>query len=88
MFLQDAEDRIEKLREDARTSEFGSIERTAHSLKGSSSNMGAAKMAAICANLEEAATVRDSERTQTLLENLEAEYGMVRLALESQIPQS
>ncbi len=84
MFLRDAETRIGTMREDAHASEFESIERAAHSLKGGCSNMGAAKMAAICADLEEAAAARDSGRTDKLLEHLEAEFGMVRLALESE----
>ncbi|HEX2109527.1 MAG TPA: response regulator [Rubrobacteraceae bacterium] len=88
MFLRDAETRIGTLRDDANTSEFGSIERTAHSLKGSCSNMGAANMAAICADLEQAAAARDSGRTYQLLEHLEAEFGMVRLALESELQKS
>ena len=88
VFLQDAEARIGKLEEDAQTNAFETIERTAHSLKGSCSNMGAAKMAAICATLEEAAAARDSGRTDELLEHLEAEFGMVRLALESELQKS
>jgi two-component system sensor histidine kinase/response regulator len=88
MFLRDAETRIGTLREDANTSEFGSIARTAHSLKGSCSNMGAANMAAICADLEQGAAARDLGRTYQLLEHLEAEFGMVRLALESELQKS
>jgi two-component system, sensor histidine kinase and response regulator len=88
MFLRDAETRIDKLREAADSSEFGSIERTAHSLKGSCSNMGAAKMAAICASLEEVAASRGLGMTDKLLERLEVEFGMVRLALESELPKS
>ena len=88
MFLRDAETRIGTLREDANTSEFGSIERTAHSLKGSCSNMGAANIAAICADLEQGAAARDLGRTCQLLEHLEAEFGMVRLALESELQKS
>jgi two-component system sensor histidine kinase/response regulator len=88
MFLRDADTRIGTLREDAHTNEFASIERTAHSLKGSCSNMGAAKLAAICASLEEVAASRDSGMTDQLLERLEVEFGMVRLALESELPKS
>jgi two-component system, sensor histidine kinase and response regulator len=87
-FLRDVEIRIGRLREDTHTSEWGSIERTAHSLKGSCSNMGAAKMAAICADLEVAAAARDSVRTNQLLEHLEGEFGMVRLALEYELQKS
>jgi PAS domain S-box-containing protein len=84
MFLRDAEMSIGKLREDAHTSEWGSIERTAHNLKGSCSNIGATKMAAICADLEEAAAARDSGRTKQLLKVLGTECAFVRLALESE----
>jgi HPt (histidine-containing phosphotransfer) domain-containing protein len=85
MFVQDGNTRIDALRRAADAGEFESIERTAHGLKGSSSNMGAAKMAAICADLEEAAAAKDSGRTNQLLEHLEADFAVVRLALESEL---
>jgi PAS domain S-box-containing protein len=85
MFVQDGNTRIDALRRAADAGDFESIERTAHGLKGSSSNMGAAKMAAICADLEEAAAAKDSGRTNQLLEHLEADFVVVRLALESEL---
>jgi two-component system, sensor histidine kinase and response regulator len=82
VFLRDAETSVDDLRKAADTSQFESIERTAHSLKGSCSNMGATKMAAICADLEEGAAARDLRRITKLLDRLEAEFGLVQLALE------
>jgi HPt (histidine-containing phosphotransfer) domain-containing protein len=62
----------------------GALERTAHTLKGSSSNMGATRMAAVCAELEEAGASGDLGRAPGLLARLEEEFGRVRPALEAE----
>jgi HPt (histidine-containing phosphotransfer) domain-containing protein len=60
------------------------VERAAHTLKGSSGNMGAARMAAVCAELEEAGASGDLGRALGLLARLEEELGRVRPALEAE----
>ena len=61
------------------------MERVAHTLKGSSGNMGAARMSAICAELQEVGGSGDLTRAPELLRGLEEEYGRVRPALEREM---
>jgi CheY-like chemotaxis protein len=84
MFLEDAESRLAALREGVEKNDAGALERTAHTLKGSSGNMGATRMAAVCAELEEAGASRDLGRAPGLLTRLEEEFGRVRPALEAE----
>lgn len=85
MFLRDARVRFGELREaaDAGTSE--SLRRTAHTLKGSCSNMGAARMAEVCAALQQAGERGDQAQSSELLVRLEAELDRVRAALQSEV---
>ncbi len=62
-----------------------SVERIAHSLKGSSGSMGAQRMSAICAELQDAGASRDLPSVPGLLERLEEEFGRVRAALEAEL---
>ncbi len=54
LFLEDASSYIEALQEATEEGDAPSVERLAHTLKGSCANMGATRMVAICAELEEA----------------------------------
>ena len=85
MFIGDAESRLAALREAVESGDAGSVERAAHTLKGSSGNMGATRMAAVCAELEEAGASRDLGRVPELLDRLEEEFGRVRPALEAEV---
>ncbi|MDP9486934.1 MAG: response regulator, partial [Actinomycetota bacterium] len=81
LFLEDAPPRLEALREAIGSGDASSVGQAAHALKGSSGNMGATRMASICAELEEAGGSRDLTRAPGLLDRLEAEFGRVRPAL-------
>lgn len=50
--------------------------------------MGARRMAALCAQLQEIGASGDLSRAPKLLEQLEAEFGRVRPALEEEIARS
>ena len=58
-----------------------SLELAAHSLKGSSSTMGAVRLAALCASLEEAGHTGALERAATLAERLDTELDLVQREL-------
>ncbi|HSL00232.1 MAG TPA: response regulator [Rubrobacteraceae bacterium] len=88
MFLRDARVRLEELHKAADESTFESLRRTAHTLKGSCSNMGAARMAEVCAALEQAGELGDMARCSELLARLEVELDLVRVALRSGVLQS
>jgi two-component system sensor histidine kinase/response regulator len=81
LFLEDAPNRIVALREAVHAGEGQAVERIAHTLKGSSGNMGATQMAAICSELEAVGASGDVSQAQSLLKRLEVEFGRVRGAL-------
>jgi HPt (histidine-containing phosphotransfer) domain-containing protein len=77
-YLSDAPGQIAALR-DATGDE---LVRAAHTLKSTSATFGAARLAAICSDLERAA--RDGDRPADLVAAAEGEYAEVRPALESE----
>jgi CheY-like chemotaxis protein/HPt (histidine-containing phosphotransfer) domain-containing protein len=85
MFLDDASSCLATLREAIEAGDANSAERVAHTLKGSSGNMGAKEMAAICAELQDTGSSGDLTRAPELLEQLEDEFKQVRSALEAEI---
>jgi HPt (histidine-containing phosphotransfer) domain-containing protein len=85
MFIDDATSRLGELWEAVGAGDAAGVERVAHTLKGSSGNMGAARMSAICAELQEVGASGDIERAPGLLGELEEEYGRVRPALEAEM---
>jgi HPt (histidine-containing phosphotransfer) domain-containing protein len=88
MFLGDARSSIRALREAIESSDAISVKQVAHTLKGSSGNMGAARMATICSELQDVGAAGDLSHAPELLERLEEEFGRVRLVLEAQIARS
>ena len=88
MFFDDATSALSALREAATASDARLVERIAHTPKGSSGNMGAQKMSAICAELEDVGASGDLSRAPELLERLEEESGRVRTALEAELARS
>ncbi|MGI8648771.1 MAG: response regulator, partial [Rubrobacter sp.] len=85
IFFEDANGRLAGLREALEVGDARSVERIAHTLKGSSGNMGAARMALLCAELQEVNASGNLERAPRLVEELEAEFARVRAALEAEI---
>jgi HPt (histidine-containing phosphotransfer) domain-containing protein len=65
-----------------------SVERIAHSLKGSSGSIGAQRMSATCAELQDAGASGDLLMVPGLLERLEEELGRARAALEVELARS
>jgi CheY-like chemotaxis protein/HPt (histidine-containing phosphotransfer) domain-containing protein len=88
LFLKDVPPQLAILREVVEGDDADSVERIAHTLKGSSGNMGAKRMAEICAQLQEAGASGDLARAPELLRRLEEEFGRVRPALEEEVARS
>jgi HPt (histidine-containing phosphotransfer) domain-containing protein len=86
--LEDVPPLLKALREAGERDDAQSVERTAHALKGSCANLGAVKMAAICAELEEIGRSGDLPPAPALISRLEAELGRVRALLEKELPRS
>ena len=85
MFFDDATSRLGELREAVEAGDAAGVERVAHTLKGSSGNMGATRMSVICAELQDVGASGELARAPDLLEGLEEEFGRVRPALEAEI---
>ena len=84
MFLDDASSRLGELRGAVERGDAAAVEWVVHTLKGSSGNIGATRMASICAELQDVGASGDLGRAPGLLEGLEQEYQRVRPALEKE----
>ncbi|MBA2714940.1 MAG: response regulator, partial [Rubrobacteraceae bacterium] len=84
MFFEDTKSGLTVLREAVQGDDAPTVERVAHTLKGSSGNMGAKGMARICGELQEVGAAGDLARAPALLGHLEEEFGRVRPALEAE----
>jgi two-component system sensor histidine kinase/response regulator len=81
MFLEDTRLGTDALKGAVEVGDAQTIERTAHTLKGSSGNMGAHRMARVCAQLEEVGASGDLKRAPRLIVQLEEEFDRVRPVL-------
>jgi HPt (histidine-containing phosphotransfer) domain-containing protein len=81
MFFEEVPDRLFALREAVDRGDGQTIQRVAHTLKGSSGNMGAKLMSRICLDLENAGESNDFSTAAGLLEALEEEFDRVRTQL-------
>jgi two-component system, sensor histidine kinase and response regulator len=88
LFLEDVPPQLKALREAEKREDAMSVERIAHTLKGSSGNLGAVRMEAICAELEELGRSGDVDSAPALISRLETELGRVRAVLERELPRS
>jgi len=80
-FLRIAPKRLETLR---RAGDPGSLERAAHSFLGSCANLGARRMAELCARLERLGRAGSTEGAAEVVAALDAEHAVVRRALEEE----
>ena len=74
-FLSDSEERLDQLRS---THEAHDLSLVAHSFKGSSSNMGAIRLAQLCGILEDRAKKSPLVGIDELVSKVTSEYKMVR----------
>jgi CheY-like chemotaxis protein/HPt (histidine-containing phosphotransfer) domain-containing protein len=84
-FSGDTGSALPALRAAATAGDARSVERIAHSLKGSSGSIGAQRMSATCAELQDAGALGDIPSVPGLLDRLEGEFGRVRAALEAEL---
>src|SRR5690606_24223802 len=81
-FIKDTDERIRHLHAAFAAGESDSIRRAAHSLKGSSSNIGAAQLAKLCEAIEAKAQANESEVLPEQLAALELEFKQTRPLLQ------
>jgi len=85
MFVEDTRSGLSALEEAMQRGDAQAVERTAHTLKGSSGSMGARGMSGLCARLESAGASGNLSHGFGLLERLEEEFGRVERALRSEV---
>jgi HPt (histidine-containing phosphotransfer) domain-containing protein len=77
-FIQDSNDRLIKLQELVGSQDVDMIRRTAHSFKGSCSNLGALRLASLCAAVERKALNQDLTQLIEDVKEIDAEFLMVK----------
>ncbi|ANI61775.1 HPt (histidine-containing phosphotransfer) domain-containing protein [Pseudomonas sp. PvR086] len=80
-FLSDSEERLSLLRKADDADRLGA---TAHSFKGSSSNMGATRLAELCHELEQRAKEKKLEGIEALVGEIDGEFAIVRPLFEAE----
>jgi two-component system, sensor histidine kinase and response regulator len=85
IFLTDVPPQIVALREAVEAGDAYSVERIAHTLKGSAANMGAERVAAICAKLEWSGRSEDLMVALGQISRLEEEFRHVRRVFEEEL---
>ncbi len=83
-FVRIAPLRLGTLRKASTRTDPVALERAAHSFLGSCANLGARRMAELCARIEELGRAGSTEGAREMVKALEAEYQGVRRALEAE----
>lgn len=83
-FIVDTANRIQHLDEAISSAQGDAIRRSAHSLKGSASNMGATQLCQYCRQLEQAGQQQEIEQSQRLLAAIRSEYQLLEQILSAQ----
>lgn len=83
MFLADAPSKVQAIVDGASSGDAEAVERAAHSLKGSSGNLGAVLLMDVAEKLQVAGRQGDATSISSLIESLQAESDRAKLALES-----
>jgi CheY-like chemotaxis protein len=83
VYLRDTPPRLAALHEAVARADVGALRGAAHSLKGSSSQIGAVQMAQLCADLEEQLRAADLADAAQTLRRLEAAFGRVQAQLQA-----
>jgi PleD family two-component response regulator len=83
-FINEAGTRVRALKEAAGRADARALNATAHSLKGSSMIMGATRLAALCAQVEDQVAMPGGEVTPALMTEIDQELVRVEHALAAQ----
>jgi len=85
LFFKDARPRLEALAAAAAAADLAKLGATAHSLKGSASNLGARRLSALCATLEKQAKAGDAEGARHTLAHVGPEFEKVEQILKVEL---
>jgi two-component system sensor histidine kinase/response regulator len=85
LFLADVPPQLVALRKAAEADDAHSVERIAHTLRGSCANMGAVEMETLCTELQEMGRSGELRAAPGLIARLEEEFGRVRAVFEEEL---
>ncbi len=88
LFFEDTYNQIAALRQAVERRDPTAIKAVSHSLKGSSDNLGASRMAELCAELETLVRDGDLPGTVDALAALQAEFERVKPVLIAEFPEA
>ncbi|MBL9080080.1 MAG: Hpt domain-containing protein [Planctomycetes bacterium] len=81
MFLEDGPEKVRSVHEGLQAGDFEKMERAAHSLKGSSGNLGARLLQDTCEQIQIATRHRQLEESRQLVTDLDAKFAEAEAAL-------
>ena len=85
LFFRDARPRLQKMEAALAAKDFSALAAAAHSLKGSASNLGARRLASLCARLETEAKGQELSETANILLDVKSEFQQVEQTLRAEI---
>lgn len=85
MYVSDSQARIDALKSTVAANDCESVRREAHSLKGSSGNIGAGIMAELAKQVEQKGRDEDLNGVDDLLSQIETEYQSIKVTLEGML---
>jgi PAS domain S-box-containing protein len=85
LFLRDARPRVQKLEAALAEPDLGKAAAAAHALKGSASNLGARRLAGLCARLEIQAKAGELSEAANILLNVKSEFHRVEATLVTEM---
>ena len=84
IYLKESEQHVKKIRASFDGRDAHGLERAAHTLKGSSGNLGAKALSALCAELQAAGRSADWARAAELVPKVEAEHAAAAAELRAE----
>jgi CheY-like chemotaxis protein len=88
LYLRDTPTHLVALQEAVAQGDAGRVEEVAHGLKGGSAQLGATRMAGLCAALQEAAGAHDLSEAAAQVAELQSEFVRVRAALQAMLSEA
>jgi CheY-like chemotaxis protein len=85
LFFKDARPRLDAMAAAAAAGDMATLGATAHTLKGSASNLGARRLSALCAILEKQAKTGDAEGARRTLAEVRPEFEKVEQILNAEL---
>jgi CheY-like chemotaxis protein/HPt (histidine-containing phosphotransfer) domain-containing protein len=87
LFRRDARPRLEKMEASAACGDWQALAATTHGLKGSASNLGARRLASLCAALEKQAKAGEGDKAWETLNEVKDEFERVDEVLRAELGQ-